>query len=58
MELILGASLMLNGILVGMYVMGRRLRQKEQKILQKEMDKAVEGFTQQYISRYKDIYNA
>jgi len=49
---------MLNGILVGMYVMGRRLRQKEQKILQKEMDKAVEGFTQQYISRYKDIYNA
>lgn len=58
MELILGASLMLNGILVGMYVMGRRLRQKEQKILQKEMDKAVEGFTQQYISRCKDIYNA
>ena len=58
MELILGASLMLNGILVGMYVMGRHLRQKEQKILQKEMDKAVEGFTQQYISRYKDIYNA
>ena len=58
MELILGASLMLNGILVGMYVMGRCLRQKEQKILQKEMDKAVEGLTQQYISRYKDIYNA
>ena len=58
MELILGASLMLNGILVGMYVMGRCLRQKEQKILQKEMDKAVEGLTQQYISGCKDIYNA
>ena len=58
MELILGISLTVNGFFIGLWLFGNYLSKKEKKILQKEMDKAVEGFTQQYISRYKDIYNA
>jgi hypothetical protein len=58
MELILGISLTVNGFFIGLWLFGNYLSKKEKKIIEREMKKQIEGFTQQYISRYKDIYNA
>ena len=58
MELIFGISLSVNGFFIGLWLFGNYLNKKEKKIIEREMKKQIEGFTQQYIERYKDIYNA
>ena len=58
MELIFGISLAVNGFFVGLWMLGNYLNKKEKKIIEREMKKQIEGFTQQYISGCKDIYNA
>lgn len=41
MELILGISLTVNGLFIGLYLLGKRIYKQEKKILEKR----IEGFT-------------
>lgn len=56
MELILGISLTVNGFFIGLFIFGWVIEKREKKVLKREMKKAIEGFTKQYIETYKDIY--
>lgn len=54
MGIILGISLALNGLFIGLYCYGVYLDQKHKKIFKENMEKQAEGFTKKYIEIYKD----
>lgn len=52
MEIILGFSLALNGVFIGLWVMGYFIDKREKKFVQKH----IEGLTEKYIERFKEYY--